>query len=550
MSTYTVTLRDPPAAEDTPSDESVSFSEQSGPIVERESPTAFSTSSASTLLPSDVEDVMLLDHEDQIKNKKLDEDYMLIEIMVDVEACTEPSTEPTCHKFLDLPRKLQIAIFREIIPTGQCYKPFYKAGMLKGYLVNSGWSVTTEPVTDEETRINFVTGDNYDFYKSALVNKEYADVYLETFYSGNGFAFDDPQASLWFLKNIGNNLSHLRNLQLVLHSGFPSNTRNVHRDDILTNQSLEELWYSVLCFLQYRHKLEKLTIAIFKWPTETEMYRKRFCKDDIDEIVKYRKLIYHKLERIHGIKKVVIKDVSYSLTDSVPGGNMAQLTLHMQQFWPAKKPVDKRKTPLAEVLKASRKRLDVATEDDMETGDGHNDVYRTSKTARVTRINSGGSTNLSQEDVKLVVDDMVAGTTDKSKGRALQLIERVSHDKSIASGDDEKSDSVSSLLSTTPESGLLNYLLTSIDGASAANNQRGSTSSDDTYRSSSNDSYRPSNSGSPNRNQDGHTVHLGPWRRSGSSFGPGRNRPRTYGNGRRTIHKMWDDDDNEQPKRE
>ena len=245
--------------------------------------------------------------------------------------------------FLDrapLKIKAMILDLADICPTGECFRPFYLQGMLKGYIVNNltnrfGRPTRLDPVTEEETTRLFVVHDNIiDIPATAFVSKGFAKAYFETFYSQNRFQFWDPRAALWFFKTMGGYFSCVRKVRFMLSSGMRLTNRS-HGGDL--NQSLEELWYSVFCYVQHRHRFEDLQINVVgHWPMEDELRRRgsyyHVDDDMIEDTLTYREKLKHKLLRIFNVRKVDILDPG----DGLFGGpnECLDVQLHMQQAPP------------------------------------------------------------------------------------------------------------------------------------------------------------------------------------------------------------------------
>jgi hypothetical protein len=287
-------------------------------------------------------------------DRDLEEDTVMEDGRPDRSQSPQHAPSPTFKKFLDLPTALQIDIMSlaHVCLDGQTFRPHYKQGWAKGYIVSK--SSKLDPFTDEETRESLIFSNNVDIATPALVSKSYARTYLEAFYSRNQFSFDDPRAAKWFFTNIGDQFRHLRKINLIMTLGVWDKNFIFSPGDALLDSSLEELWYGVLCWLQTRHKLTYLRLCLREIPTEEELRRGyhsfRLKEAFVDGMKLYRDKILLKLCRAWGIDTVKIRDPLCGIFRDE--GDCLDVALMMQQK-PGSSPCynDKRKTPLSKVLK-------------------------------------------------------------------------------------------------------------------------------------------------------------------------------------------------------
>lgn len=249
---------------------------------------------------------------------------------------------------------LQTRIIEQLVTQDRSITPYYKQGTLRAYIV-SDYDGQPDAFSDEELALAMVMGDSHRHLTTPFVNRALEKVYRSLFYSRNNFAFDDPRAALWFFKSIGGNIKIIRSVTLTMDGGLERYRRN---DAI--GESIEELWYGVLCWLQYRHELGDLTIVFREMPTRSELNRDVKACDDhmIDDAMMFRKKIAQKLNTFRGITRVRLLDPRnvYMIEDE-----LRDLQLAMQQPKEEQESiVDKRKTSLLDTLNSSRTRNDLA----------------------------------------------------------------------------------------------------------------------------------------------------------------------------------------------
>ncbi len=322
----------------------------------RQASEALSTSSRATLVASDsTTDIETDDFHDLFERTQM---------MTDVKAyqCRDPvSRTETFARFLQLPDELQIKIIAkgEICPVGQIFRPFYKQGMLKGYILNRGITSRDQiesntAVSDKETMITYVMGDNVDFLGSAFLSMKFARSYINAFYSHNQFVFDDPRAAMWFFKLLGSKFQYLRQVDLLISGGLEGQYERYSPAHGLT-ETLEELWWGVICWIEHRHNFDCLSLTFEQSPSEYEL-RWRTDKEMAANILMFRQKIVCRLGRCWGIRNVKIEDKLNSFFENSDDVFEAQLA--MQQTEIDARVEDKRKAPLLPVLEAAGKRSD------------------------------------------------------------------------------------------------------------------------------------------------------------------------------------------------
>ena len=330
------------------------------------------------------------------------------------DACQSNETKTlndTFDKFCQLPSQLLRGLFEQaevLCPAGECFKPFYKQGMLKGYIINK--QPTSEDVNaDSEISKAYIMSDNVDILARTLVTKQYAQAYIEAFYSQNEFSFKDPRAAMWFFKKLGNKFRYLRKLELIMTGGLVHQTY-VSAVDFCT-ETFEELWWRLLCWIEHRHQLEHLSL-IFKW-TRSEYALRNFDRaddDKIDEMMLFRQKLVCRLGRRWGIKSVNIEDKSNGFFANEE--EIFEVQLAMQQTKTDAGVEDKRKAPLLEVLQAAEDRSHTANgiidfgecedselgyEEEAEDGIRASQPLRTAAGGRVKGGHGSGTTSSATE---------------------------------------------------------------------------------------------------------------------------------------------------------
>ena len=318
------------------------------------------------------------------------------------------------NKFCQLPSEVLTGVFEQaemLRPAGKCFKPFYKQGMLKGYIINK--QITLEEVNaDNDTSRAYVMSDNVDILARAFVTKQYAKAYIEAFYSHNTFHFKDPRAAMWFFKKLGNKFQYLRKLELVITGGLVRQTYNSAVD--FCTETFEELWWQVLCWIEHRHRFERLSL-IFKWSRPEYALRSFDMVDDdkIEEMMLFRQKIVCRLGQRWGIKSVRIEDKSNGFFANEE--EMLEVQLAMQQPKLDALVEDRRNAPLSKVLQAAHSRkyhaigqIDFTVSENGEVGyeeevkDGIKEIqsYREPSGERKNGGRGSGTTNSTTESEK------------------------------------------------------------------------------------------------------------------------------------------------------
>lgn len=321
------------------------------------------------------------------------------------------SLNDTFKKFCQLPSELLTGVFEQaeiLCPAGEYFRPFYKQGMLKGYIINK--QLTSEEVNaDSETSKAYVMSHNVDILARAFVTKQYAKAYIEAFYSHNEFSFKDPRAAMWFFKKLGNKFQFLRKLELIITGGLVHQTY-ISAVDFCT-ETFEELWWRVLCWIEHRHQLERLSL-IFKWSRSEYALPNsdRVDDDKIEEMMLFRQKTVCRLGQRWGIKSVSIEDKSNGFFAN--DEEIFEVQLAMQQPKTDALVEDKRNAPLSEVLEAAQARnyhtnglIDFGNPEDGEVGyeeEAEDDIreFQSYRAAAGARENSGvgsGSTQWTTE---------------------------------------------------------------------------------------------------------------------------------------------------------
>lgn len=198
---------------------------------------------------------------------------------------TLPATIATLEQ--DIQRK----IFEIILVEQREIHPLYRCGML----IDGPWSpVDVEDAMDPGVSIY----ENKDL-SLLQVNRYFNKICSEIFYGQNDFFFYHADICRWWVQHIGiKNFSRIRSLTLGLGWGF------IHgrcEDRSAFDLSQEEVWLSVLCWIQNRHRLDCFRIQIRGWNslkcvrglTDEELVQLTWC----------RQLIMSVLQRYRGIKE-------------------------------------------------------------------------------------------------------------------------------------------------------------------------------------------------------------------------------------------------------
>ncbi|ETI19558.1 hypothetical protein G647_09392 [Cladophialophora carrionii CBS 160.54] len=173
-------------------------------------------------------------------------------------------------------------------------RPYYRQGMMAGY-IRTGES-------------DVVKQANININKSAvLVNQEFRAAGSRLTYGSYLFYFEDPINCLWWLKHIGRgNSSNVRRLECTLRCGWP----DISQPD-LTNfdQSQEELWHRVFCYLKPRHQLTDLALLFNTWGSVDLVCRDAGAPEyRQEELAPWRDKLRDVLHNFRGLKNALIID--------------------------------------------------------------------------------------------------------------------------------------------------------------------------------------------------------------------------------------------------
>lgn len=174
-------------------------------------------------------------------------------------------------------------------------RPFYKKGMLSGY-IRTGNNV--------ETNIGYeVTNENIDIAQTMLVCKKFAELGQEVFYGGAWFQFYDPDAFKWWLRQIGTkNLAKVRNLMIAVYPGFTT----THDGRSVFDLSAEEKYLQAFQELRARHKLDYLEVTVVSRDYWGKTINIEYA--DHEEVSKYRQLLLDELLRYRNIRVAKLRD--------------------------------------------------------------------------------------------------------------------------------------------------------------------------------------------------------------------------------------------------
>lgn len=156
------------------------------------------------------------------------------------------------------------------------------------------------------------------------VSRSFNKICCEIFYGQNDFFFCDAHICRWWAQHIGiKNFSRIRSLTLGLGCGF---THGRWEERSAIDLSQEEVWLSVLCWMQNRHRLHYFRVQIRGW--NKPKFVRGFTNKDRAQLTWRRQQIMSVLQRYRGIKEAEIScDGSRWLTSR----EMQKLALLMQQ---------------------------------------------------------------------------------------------------------------------------------------------------------------------------------------------------------------------------
>ncbi|EXJ54098.1 hypothetical protein A1O7_09435 [Cladophialophora yegresii CBS 114405] len=248
-------------------------------------------------------------------------------------------------------------------------RPYYRQGMMAGY-IRTGES-------------DVVKQDNINMNKSAmLVNQEFRAAGSRLLYGSYLFYFDDPINCLWWFEHIGRvNFSNVRRLECTLRCGWP----HVRGPDFTNfDQSQEELWRRVFCFLKARHQLTDLTLLFNTWreigpicrDAGTPEYRE-------EELALWREKLRDVLHNFRGLKTVLISDHRQAAFNAEDRNEYSMMMI--QDRLSVFPPPPQRRLSLAQFLKKRRLELRVeaavqksqqAQENKRKRQDHHDEVHQ------------------------------------------------------------------------------------------------------------------------------------------------------------------------------
>jgi hypothetical protein len=243
--------------------------------------------------------------------------------------------------FTNLDEDVKRKIFHDVLVKQREILPLYRCGML----VEGPWAPgNVKDMIDPGVSI-------YENINLSLlqVNRKFNKMCSEIFYGQNNFFFGRSDICRWWVQHIGpKNFSRIRSLTLGLDWGFFHAKFGNGRSTF--DLSEEEVWHSVLCWMQNRHRLQYLHVKIIQW--HDLKWASGITDEEKDQLHHYRQEIISILQRYRGIKEVEISCIE---SRWLTFGEMQKLALLMQQR--SKKVVKKRKElSLFELIK--RLRLD------------------------------------------------------------------------------------------------------------------------------------------------------------------------------------------------
>jgi hypothetical protein len=156
------------------------------------------------------------------------------------------------------------------------------------------------------------------------VNKNFNKMCSEIFYGQNDFFFCNADICRWWIQHIGiKNFSRIRSLTLGLSWGF---NRPKGKGRSTFDLSREEVWHSVFCWMQNRHRLHYLHVQIRDW--NGLKWTRGITDEEKNQLYWYRQKIISVLQRYRGIKEV---DISCDESRWLISREMHKLALLMQQ---------------------------------------------------------------------------------------------------------------------------------------------------------------------------------------------------------------------------
>ncbi|RMZ84090.1 hypothetical protein DV737_g1344, partial [Chaetothyriales sp. CBS 132003] len=243
--------------------------------------------------------------------------------MADNDTSSSPSSDSTTRLIVQASPQSAAIVFahadsrKKIIGyltyySERTFRPFFKQGMLRGFLTQSrvggdGQSFGHGDTSDLNKRE--IMADNIEF-PELLTSKLFAWEYVQAFYSQNHFEFDDPRAARWFFENIGKrSFTSLSNIRFNIYGGFDL---TVHNCNSLTDRSVEELWVEVFNFLKYRHRFRQLVISVLSMPgtgqLKLDVQSGKLTVEDVEDRAVYLARLPRAIENVRGLKKAHLTD--------------------------------------------------------------------------------------------------------------------------------------------------------------------------------------------------------------------------------------------------
>lgn len=281
-----------------------------------------------------------------------------------VTDCFPAGESPFEKCFVRLPKDVQLSILEHAqlcIPRDQTGKqkvirPWFKQGMRNDSYFPTISGDCTEPASDSMYADLYICQDNQTYLEASLVSRTFADRFIYLFYSTNTFHFEEPRAALWFFKSLGSRFWMIKNVVFSFESGLETYAKNA-----TMTESYEELWYGVICWIQYRHNFQNLTIRIGHWPYVKRQRQAKAWMDQgsytvsvddevIDEALMFRDKLVHRLCQIRGIRNPSIEDPK---NKCLSNDEIVQIQLVMKQSAGRRFKAEK---TIKELLEVSRER--------------------------------------------------------------------------------------------------------------------------------------------------------------------------------------------------
>ena len=213
------------------------------------------------------------------------------------------------------------------------YKPYFQRGM----------------IYDENAKIAAIA---FPEPQLLLVSRPFAKEYTAMFYGQNHFYFNHPRAARYFFEAIGeDNFKAVKNVRFLIDGDFDAEKNYPHD---LVEQSSEERWVGLFCWLHRRHSFNQLDIVLRNLITLADFrtsFRSDEWKQQMRDRLQHQSSMLDAIKKIRGLKKATLFDPSWRLLGSSVEAKQVQLL--MQQPRKAYDPADdKRKWSLKETLAA------------------------------------------------------------------------------------------------------------------------------------------------------------------------------------------------------